>query len=83
MTHRLSLQQRISSTASRAKASSSRVGLSGSCGCHGLQIRPREKALRLSKQRERIDAILGYQFSGWMLGAALIILIVVVRLLLG
>jgi hypothetical protein len=37
----------------------------------------------LSKQRQRIDAILAYQFSGWVLGAALITLIVVVRLLLG
>jgi len=36
----------------------------------------------LSKRQERIDAILGYQFPGWLLAAALVAVIFAVRLFL-
>lgn len=47
-----------------------------------LRSVPREKALSLSKRQERIDAILEYQFPGWLLAAALVAVIVAVRLFL-
>jgi len=37
----------------------------------------------LSKRQQLIDEILGYQFSGWLLAAVILALIVGVRLVFG